>query len=92
MHGNREVQLAPYAKKALDEAQHQIDGLRKEIQEAERLKAGAEAELKPVQDAQSGFDSLGQELLLKLDKTRPTAEPRSYLRQFVSLCAVRGGV
>ena len=45
---NREVQLIPYAKKALDEAQHQIDGLRKEIQEAERLKAGAEAELKPV--------------------------------------------
>ena len=35
MLGNREVQLAQYAKKALDEAQHQIDGLRKEIQEAE---------------------------------------------------------
>jgi hypothetical protein len=66
MPGNREVQLAPYAKKALNEAQHQIDGLRKEIREAERLKAGAEAELKPVQDAQSRFDSLGQELLLKL--------------------------
>lgn len=66
MSGNREVQLAPYAKKALNEAQHQIDGLRNEIQEAERLKAGAEAELKPVQDAQSRFDSLGQELLLKL--------------------------
>jgi len=66
MPGNREDQLAPYAKKALDEAQHQIDGLRKEIQEAERLKAEAEAELKPVQDAQSRFDSLGQELLLKL--------------------------
>jgi hypothetical protein len=39
MPGNREVQLAPYATKALNEAQHQIDGLRKEIQEAERLDA-----------------------------------------------------
>jgi hypothetical protein len=98
MSGNREVQLTPYAKKALNEAQHQIDGLRNEIQEAERLKAGAEAELKPVQDATIPLRLAWTRIIaeaylpLLLDKTRPTAEPRSYLRQFVSLCAVRGGV
>ena len=61
MRGSYEVQLVAYAMKALEEAQASIVPLQKQIQEAERRKLAAEAELQLARTAQTRFDAFGQE-------------------------------
>ena|SRR6476619_1477554 len=61
MRGSYDVQLVAYAMKALEEAQASIVPLQKQIQDAERRKLAAEAELQLARTAQTRFDEFGQE-------------------------------
>ena len=61
MRGTYDVQLLAYAMKALEDAQASIIPLEKQIQDAERSKRKAAAELELARMAQTRFDAFGQE-------------------------------
>jgi predicted nucleic acid-binding Zn ribbon protein len=61
MRGSYDVQLLAYAMKALEDAQASIIPLERQIQDAERSKRKAAAELELARMAQTRFDAFGQE-------------------------------